>query len=321
MVTVKYSNVYLNDYFSIASKDEEEGRIKNANMYIKDYYYGEKTAEKAEAKMQRTALSNIKDKASLDLVIGGDLSNQLGVMNNTMREFNTSFLGVYSACATFIESLIIGANMIGSKAIKSAGILTSSHVLSSERQFRFPNEYGSLKSCYTTVTITAATSALISNKSSNVKIISSTIGSVVDYNVTDVANMGAIMAPAAAKVIYNHLYNSGKKIDDYDVILTGDLGCLGLDLLSVILKEEYGIVNDDKIMDAGASIYHNSQKKYMGGSGPSVIPYVFFNKILKSSKYKHILLVGTGALHNPTMVNQHNSIPSIAHAIEIEVIS
>ncbi len=319
MVTVKYNNVYLNDYFSIASKDEEQGKIKNANMYIKDYYYGEKTAEKAEGKMQRTALSNIKDKASIDVVIGGDLSNQLGIMNNTLKEFNTSFLGVYSACATFIESMIIGSNMIASKAIKSAGILTSSHILSSERQFRFPNEYGSLKSCYTTVTITASTSALISNKASNIKIVSSTIGSVVDYNVTDVANMGAIMAPAAAKVIYNHLYNSGKQIDDYDVILTGDLGTLGLELLSVILKEEYGIKNDDKLMDAGASIYHNNQDKYMGGSGPSVIPYVFFNKILKSSKYKKILLVGTGALHNPTLVNQHNSIPSIAHAIEIEV--
>lgn len=321
MVTINYNSVYFNDFFSIASHDEEEGYIKNANMYIKDYYYGEKTAEKAEGKMQRTALSNIKEKETIDLVIGGDLSNQLGIMNNTLKEFNTSFLGVYSACATFIESLIIGANMISNKMIKRAGILTSSHVLTSERQFRFPNEYGSLKSCYTTTTITAATSCLISNKVSNIKIISATIGSVTDYNVTDVANMGAIMAPASAKVIANHLKNSKKDMNYYDVILTGDLGHLGLELLSIILKEEYGIKNDDKLMDAGSSIYRNSQNKLMGGSGPSVIPFVFFNKILKSSKYKRILLVGTGALHSPTMVNQHNSIPSIAHAIELEVIS
>lgn len=319
MVTIKYNNVYLNDYFTIASPDEEKGAIKNANMYIKDYFYGEKTAEKAEGKMQRVALNNLKGKDDVDVIIGGELANQLGIMHNTLKDYDTSFLGVYSACASFIESLIIGANMISSKAIKKAGILTSSHILTSERQFRFPNEYGSLKSCYTTVTITAAIAALISSKSSKRKLVAATIGSVTDYNVTDVANMGAIMAPAAAKTIFNHLNNRKMNIDDFDVILTGDLGSLGLDLLNIVLHDEYGIDANDKVTDAGSLIYECSQHKYMGGSGPTVIPYVFFNKILKSKNYKRILLVGTGALHSPTMVNQKNSIPSIAHAIEIEV--
>ena len=127
------------------------------------------------------------------------------------------------------------------------------------------------------------------------------------------------MAPAAAKTIFNHLNNRKMNIDDFDVILTGDLGSLGLDLLNIILHDEYGIDANDKVTDAGSLIYECSQHKYMGGSGPTVIPYVFFNKILKSKNYKRILLVGTGALHSPTMVNQKNSIPSIAHAIEIEV--
>ena len=127
------------------------------------------------------------------------------------------------------------------------------------------------------------------------------------------------MAPAAASVIHSHLFNNSKTMDDYDLILTGDLGKLGVTLVKEVLKNDYGIISD-KIIDAGTLIYKNSQNKYMGGSGPSVIPLVLFNKILHDKKYKKILVVGTGALHNPTMINQKNTIPSIAHAIEIEVL-
>lgn len=321
MVTLKYNNAYINDWFSIASPDEEQGFIKNADMYIKDYYYGEKTAEKAEIKMQKTVLNNLLQKNNFELIIGGDLSNQLGIMNTTLKNYNKSFLGVYSACASFVESMLIGANLISSKQLNATCILTSSHVLASERQFRFPNEYGSLKACYTTTTITASVGSVLSNKASKYKIVSGTIGNVVDYDIKDVANMGAIMAPAAAKVINEHLYNSKKTLNDYDVILTGDLGELGLDLLNYCLKNDYGIINRNKIVDAGSNIFKEGQNKLMGGSGPSVLPYVLFNKILKNKKMKRILLVGTGALHNPTIVNQKNSIPAIAHAVEIEVIS
>ncbi len=320
MVTLKYSNVYLNDWFSIASPDEEKGNIKNVNLYMKDYYYGEKTAEEAEIKMQKTVLNHLLQKYSFPLVIGGDLSNQLATMNTTLKCFDKSFLGIYNACSTFIEGMIIASQYIDAKSIDTACVLTSSHILASERQFRFPNEYGSLKSCYTTVTITAAVGGVLSNQASKYKVVSSTIGNVVDYGVKDVNNIGAIMAPAAAKVFYEHMKNSGKTLDDYDFVLTGDLGRLGLELFLHLLKTEYGIHEEEKFMDAGASIYKENQKKLQGGSGPSVIPFVLFNKVLTSKKVKKVLVIGTGALHNPTLVNQKKSIPAIAHAIEIEVL-
>lgn len=318
MVTIKYDDTYIKDWFSITGSDEANGNLKNINLVIKDYYYGEKTFEKAETKMQKTVLSNLIKKEDFDIVIGGDLSNQLSIMNATMRDFKKSFLGVYNACASFVEGAIIGAEMVSNKKIKSACILTSSHNLTSERQFRYPVEYGSLKACYTTSTITAAVGSILTNEKTKYKVISGTIGEVVDYGIKDVYNMGAVMAPAASSVINSHLFNMNKTLDDYDVILTGDLGKLGMDLVNVVLKNDYGIITD-KILDAGSIIYKESQNKYMGGSGPSVLPLVLFNKIIGNKKYKRILIVGTGALHSPTMVNQKCSIPAIAHALEIEV--
>lgn len=318
MVTIKFNNSYILDWFTIAGPEEIKGNIKNVNMSIKDLYYGENTLEQAEIKMQKAVINNLASKYTFDLVIGGDLSNQLGTMNMALRDYKKSFLGLYNACSTFIEGIIVGSEMISNKNINESLILTSSHALTSERQFRFPVEYGSLKSCYTTNTITAAIGAIITNTKTKYKVSSATIGNVVDYGIDDVANMGAIMAPAAASVISTHLFNTKTSMDDYDYILTGDLGSVGLELLKHILKDNYGIITN-KIMDAGALIYKKSQNKCAGGSGPTVLPYVFFNKLIKSKDTKKVLLVGTGALHNPTLVNQKNTIPSIAHLIEIEV--
>ena len=318
MVTIKYNNVFINNWFSVCGEDEANGNIKNVNMDLKDLYYGEKTLEEAEIKMQKTVLNNLSSISDFNLVIGGNLSNQLGSMNASLKNTGKSFLGVYSACASFVEGMIIGANMISSKEIDKTCVLTSSHELTSERQFRFPIEYGSLKANYTTITATGSVGVIISNDKTKCKIVSSTIGSVVDYSITDVNNMGAIMAPAAMNTIINHLKNMNKNINDYDIILTGDLGKLGLEILKTILYKEYNL-KTNKLTDAGSILYKDEQNKYQGGSGPVVLPLVLFNKILLSKKYKHILIVGTGALHNTTLVNQKKSIPAIAHAIEIEV--
>lgn len=318
MVTIKYNNVFINNWFSVCGEDEANGNIKNVNMVLKDLYYGEKTLEEAEIKMQKTVLNNLSSISDFNLVIGGNLSNQLGSMNASLKNTGKSFLGVYSACASFVEGMIIGANMISSKEIDKTCVLTSSHELTSERQFRFPIEYGSLKANYTTITATGSVGVIISNDKTKCKIVSSTIGSVVDYLITDVNNMGAIMAPAAMNTIINHLKNMNKNINDYDIILTGDLGKLGLEILKTILYKEYNL-KTNKLTDAGSILYKDEQNKYQGGSGPVVLPLVLFNKILLSKKYKHILIVGTGALHNTTLVNQKKSIPAIAHAIEIEV--
>lgn len=318
MLTLKFNNSYIGDWFSIAGIDEKNGNIKNADMYINDLYYGEKTHEDAEIKMQKCVINNLKRNNEIEVIIGGNLSNQLGTMNIALRDTNMSFLGLYNACATFVESAIIGSSLLQNKAIKSALLMTSSHALTSERQFRFPVEYGSLKNCYTTNTITCGIGSVITSKKTNYKIVAGTIGSVVDYGIKDVANMGAIMAPGAASVISSHLYNMGTTMDDYDYILTGDLGTVGLTLLQSILKDDYGIITN-KIMDAGSMIYKSEQNKGAGGSGPTCLPFVFFNRLIKDKKIKKVLLVATGALHNPTLVNQKNSIPSIAHLIEIEV--
>ena len=318
MVTLKYNNVFINNWFSVCGEDEANGNIKKVNMVLKDLYYGEKTLEEAEIKMQKTVLNNLSSISDFNLVIGGNLSNQLGSMNASLKNTGKSFLGVYSACASFVEGMIIGANMISSKEIDKTCVLTSSHELTSERQFRFPIEYGSLKANYTTITATGSVGVIISNDKTKCKIVSSTIGSVVDYSITDVNNMGAIMAPAAMNTIINHLKNMNKNINDYDIILTGDLGKLGLEILKTILYKEYNL-KTNKLTDAGSILYKDEQNKYQGGSGPVVLPLVLFNKILLSKKYKHILIVGTGALHNTTLVNQKKSIPAIAHAIEIEV--
>ncbi len=318
MVTIKYNNVFINNWFSVCGEDEANGNIKNVNMVLKDLYYGEKTLEEAEIKMQKTVLNNLSSISDFNLVIGGNLSNQLGSMNASLKNTGKSFLGVYNACASFVEGMIIGANMISSKEIDKTCVLTSSHELTSERQFRFPIEYGSLKANYTTITATGSVGVIISNDKTKCKIVSSTIGSVVDYSITDVNNMGAIMAPAAMNTIINHLKNMNKNINDYDIILTGDLGKLGLEILKTILYKEYNL-KTNKLTDAGSILYKDEQNKYQGGSGPVVLPLVLFNKILLSKKYKHILIVGTGALHNTTLVNQKKSIPAIAHAIEIEV--
>lgn len=318
MVTLKYNNVFINNWFSVCGEDEANGNIKNVNMVLKDLYYGEKTLEEAEIKMQKTVLNNLSSISDFNLVIGGNLSNQLGSMNASLKNTGKSFLGVYSACASFVEGMIIGANIISSKEIDKTCVLTSSHELTSERQFRFPIEYGSLKANYTTITATGSVGVIISNDKTKCKIVSSTIGSVVDYSITDVNNMGAIMAPAAMNTIINHLKNMNKNINDYDIILTGDLGKLGLEILKTILYKEYNL-KTNKLTDAGSILYKDEQNKYQGGSGPVVLPLVLFNKILLSKKYKHILIVGTGALHNTTLVNQKKSIPAIAHAIEIEV--
>ena len=318
MVTIKYNNVYINNWFSVCGEDEANGNIKNVNMVLKDLYYGEKTLEEAEIKMQKTVLNNLSSISDFNLVIGGNLSNQLGSMNASLKNTGKSFLGVYNACASFVEGMVIGSNMISSKEIDKTCILTSSHELTSERQFRFPIEYGSLKANYTTITATGSVGVIISTDKTKCKIVSSTIGSVVDYSITDVNNMGAIMAPAAMNTIINHLKNMNKNINDYDIILTGDLGKLGLEILKTILYKEYNL-KTNKLTDAGSILYKDEQNKYQGGSGPVVLPLVLFNKILLSKKYKHILIVGTGALHNTTLVNQKKSIPAIAHAIEIEV--
>lgn len=317
-----YHNVYLNDFESIAGPEEKKGNLTYQNT-IDDYYYEEQGFEDAELKMQHTCLNNLIKRNKLNnkvnLLVGGDLINQITITSYNISNYNIPFLGVYNGCSTFNESIIILANFIESKAIKNGIAITSSHNLNAERQFRYPVEYGIPKKKYTTFTTTGAASALLSNKPSNIKIESSTIGKVIDYGIKDVSNMGAVMAPSAADTLINHLKEMNRDITYYDVIVTGDLGILGSELFRKILKEDHNLELSN-YFDASSILYKEEQETFEGGSGPVVIPLVLFNYILKVKEYKKILLLATGSLHNPLMVNLKKSIPSITHAISIEVI-
>lgn len=322
MSSFKYNNVYIKDYDTIAGPQEKEGNLTYPHT-IDDYYYNEERIEDAEIKMQNTCLNNIIKRNKLnnhiELVVGGDLLNQISITSYNLVNRNIPFLGIYNACATFNEALIILSNMINQGSINSGLAITSSHNLNAERQYRFPIEYGSPKKNYTTFTTTGAACALITREPTNIRIESATIGTVVDYGIKDANNMGAIMAPSAAETLHNHLIELHRNIDYYDVIITGDLGKLGSELFLKLIKTEYKYT-PKYYLDAASVIYKEEQKTFQGGSGPVVIPLVLFNKLLKDKKNKKILLLATGSLHSPLMVNLKKSIPAITHAVSIEVI-
>ena len=323
MSSFKYNNVFIKDYKTIAGPKEKEGYIQ-FNEYIKDYYNEEKTIEDAETKMQEYVLNKlmINNKLTpekIGLIMGGDLTNQICITSYNLINKNLPFLGLYNACATFNESLILLSNLIESKMIENGIAITSSHNLNSERQYRFPIEYGYNQIPYSTFTTTGAASCLLTNKPTNIKIESSTIGTVVDYGIKDASNMGAIMAPSAATTLHKHLQELNREISYYDIIVTGDLGEYGSKLFLNLIREDYNYT-PLSYFDAASIIYNNKELEIEGGSGPVVMPLILFNKILKENRFKKILLLATGSLHSPLMVNLKKSIPSITHAVSIEVI-
>lgn len=324
MASTKYKNVYLTDYYTVVGPLEKESRLREYDIALDDYYYKEKTFELAEIKMQKVVIDNILFKnglknADIDLLIGGDLTNQISVTNYSAKEFNFPFLGIYSACATFTESLIVGANFLDSMNYKKIVTVTSSHNLTAEKQFRYPIEYGAPRPHTATFTATGSAATLLTKAPSKIKVESSTVGTPVDMGICDANNLGAVMAPAAASTLSRHLTDLKRDIDYYDLILTGDLGCVGSEIFKEFLKRNYDL-KIKKHLDAGCELFLESQETYAGGSGPVCLPLVLFDRILVSKKYKKILIIGTGALHSSTLVNQKRSIPAIAHAVSLEVL-
>lgn len=328
-MTFKYNNVYLNETGTVTGPYEANGPFsKLYDKSYKDFYFGTKTWEQAESKLIDDSVDIVlakigKTRFDIDLHISGDLLNQLSASNYSASRLKIPYLGIYSACASSVEGLIVASNMIETKEIDNAIVTVSSHNNGAEKQFRYPVEYGGPKRKTTTFTTTGGTCAYLSCDKSDIKIESSTIGIVEDFGVKDVYSMGAVMAPAAANTIYRHLSDLNRTIDYYDLILTGDLGIYGKDILKEYMKIEYNI--DLKNYDDSASMIFDikSEPVYSGGSGPACLPLVVYSYILdqmKQGKLKKVLLVATGALMSPTTVNQKLTIPSIAHAISLEVI-
>lgn len=323
MASTIYKNIYLNDFVTLVGPLEKESHLKKFNLVMDDYYFGEKTFEQAEIKMQSTVVDKILERNALknsdvSLLVGGDLNNQIAITSYSAKNYNFPFLGVYSACATFVESLIVASNFVANANFKKVISITSSHNLTAEKQFRYPVEYGAPRPHTATFTTTGAVSTLISRKPSKIKIESSTIGTPVDMGINDANNMGAVMAPAAASTLMTHLTELKRNIDYYDLVLTGDLGCVGKKILEDFLETNYNI-KIKKYLDAGCELFLDSQETYAGGSGSACLPLVLFNKILTTKKYKKILIIATGALHSVALVNQSKPIPAIAHALSLEV--
>lgn len=324
MKTIKFHNVFINNHYTLLGRNEHSPVIENkVDKNLNDYYNNEKTVELGEISYQKESIKGLLNKIKkhendIDLLIGGDLQNQILATNFGAKKFNISHLGIYSACATFAEGLIIGASFIENGLVKNAIVTTSSHNLVSEKQFRFPIEYGAIRKKVNTFTATGSVSTYITT-SGNIKIESATIGKVVDINYDDPNNMGACMAPSAAETIYEHLKSTGRKPDYYDLILTGDIGKCGTLIVEEYLKRKYNLIVKN-INDSGVLLFNaQSNKKISGGSGPICLPLILFNKISKI-KYRKILIVGTGSLHSALSSNLKLSVPSISHAISLEVI-
>ena len=329
-MTFKYNNVYINEVSTFTGPIEGEGPLsKFFDKSYSEYYMGSDTWEQAEVKMNTENIDLLlnksnKSKKDVDIFISGDLLNQIVASSYAASTLNIPYMGIYSACATSTEGIIIASNMIEGGFINNSVVNVSSHNNASEKQFRYPVEYGGPKPVTQTFTVTGSASALISNKKSNIKVESATLGKCIDSGVKNVFDMGSVMAIAAADTIDKHLKDTKREIGYYDLILTGDLGMYGKNLLKDVLKDEYGY--DTKNVDDSASMIYdiNKQSVYAGGSGPACIALVTYSYILnlmRQGKLNRVLMVATGALMNPTMVNQKLSIPSIAHAVSLEVIS
>lgn len=328
-MTTKFNNVYVGNASTIASIYEKDGPLADYFdlVYDKDLYYGCDTFERAEEKLIHDSIKKLLDKAKsresdIDYVISGDLENQIAASDYAMRNFKIPFLGIFSACATFGEGLLIGANFIEGERAKNIIVSTSSHNMVAEKQFRNPTEYGAPKKKTTTWTSTGAASILLTNNKGKIKITSATAGRVQDKNITDVNNMGAVMAIAAADTIERHFKDLKIKPSHYDLILTGDLGCYGKEILIDYMKT-MDIDLSKNYDDCGLLLYDiKKQNVFAGASGPASSALVLCSYILKEmekGKYRRVLIVPTGAIFSPTRVFQKDSIPSIAHAISLEV--
>lgn len=329
-MTFKYDRAYIKDAATVAGPYEKKGPLRQYfDKTYDDLYFGEDSWEQAEIKLVRDSLNILLRKVSLtkndvDLVIGGDLLNQISASTYGANGYGKSFIGIYGACSSSVLGMIIGSNFVDDGRVNNAVVTISSHNMSSEKQFRNPTEYGAPKPKSATFTATGSASVMITNEKNKIKIESATLGRIIDYEQNDPNDMGRVMAPAAIDTLKRHLDDLDRKADYYDLILTGDLGRYGKDIL-----KDYMAVNYDMELnnydDCGAMLYdYESQEEVLaGGSGPVCSALVNFGYIfnqMRTGKLKRVLLIATGALFSPTLLYQKQNINSIAHAISLEVL-
>ena len=320
--------VYIMSSACIVGPKEGEGPLRNTfDEIVEDATFGKDTWEEGESEMmnQTVAMALRKAKVKTDdirYIFGGDLLGQLIATTFGLMDYDIPLFGLYGACSTMGEALSLGAMTVHAGYADRVVAVASSHFASAEKQFRFPLEYGNQRPMSSTWTVTGSGAFVLSNEECEVMITGITTGKMVDYGVKDSMNMGACMAPAAADVIYQHLKDFDRKPEDYDKIVTGDLGVVGKEILCKLLADQgYDISNVH--MDCGIEIYDNpEQDTHAGGSGcgcSAVTLAGYLMQELKAKRLKRILFVPTGALLSTVSFNEGQSVPGIAHAVVIEV--
>ncbi len=312
---------------SVAGKKEGEGPLKRCFDYISsDAWFGEKSWEKAESAMLKKCFSLACGKASLspgelDFILSGDLLNQCAGSAYALRDSGAPYLGLYGACSTMSEALCLAALLIDGGAGEKVAALTSSHFCSAERQFRYPLEYGSIRTPTSQWTVTAAGAVILSACAAGPYVTHVTVGRIVDAGVTDTSNMGAAMAPAACDTLTRHFEDTGRGPDYYDAVLTGDLGQVGSEILCELLAMR-GVNLGARHVDCGSIIYDAPRQGVCsGGSGCGCGASVFAGYALdnlRSGVWRRVLFAATGALMSPTTSQQGESIPGICHAVAFE---
>lgn len=311
---------------SVVGKRESEGPLAHCfDICQKDTRFSQDTWEQAERSMQQKALHKLLEKAGIsgsdvDLAFSGDLLNQCIGSSFSLNRTGISHLGLYGACSTMAEGLVLASMSIGGGFCDRAIAMTSSHFASSERQYRFPLGYGGQRTPTSQWTVTGAGAVLVTSAGQGPKVHACTVGSVTDLGITDANNMGAAMAPAAYETIRSHFDDLSVGPEDYDLIVTGDLGQLGKELLLELAKQD-SISLGGKLTDCGTMIFDNvTQDVHSGGSGcgcSAVTLCGYFLEKLRERKLQKILFCGTGALLSPTSSQQGLPIPGICHAVAI----
>ncbi len=316
----------IEGYASVVGKKEGEGPLRASFDYInEDTTFGESSWEKAEMHMQKDALIRASAKAKIPLddiqyILAGDLVNQCIITSFGLRDFGRPFFGIYGACSTMAQGLSLAAMLIDGGFAENAAALTSSHFCSAERQFRLPLEYGGQRPPTAQWTATASGCVILRAEGEGPYVTHVTTGRIVDMGVKDANNMGAAMAPAAHDTIKAFLSDTGTKPSDYDMIVTGDLGFVGRDLLHELFARDG--VKLSNLEDCGALIYdRESQDVHAGASGCGCSAAVLCGHLLnnmRAGRIKKLVFAGTGALLSPVSTQQSESIPSICHAVCIE---
>jgi stage V sporulation protein AD len=326
---------YIIGTSSVAGEKEGEGAFgKYYDMVETDPMFGAKSWEEAESKMQHIAADIAIKKAGLETtdiryLIAGDLLGQLIATSFGIMNLNIPMFGVYGACSTMGESMAIASMLIDGGYADYIIALTSSHFASAEKEFRFPLAYGNQRPFSASWTVTGSGAVVIASskakwvrkETSYVRITGITTGTITDYGIKDSMNMGACMAPAACDAILSNFKDFGIGPDDYDKIITGDLGVIGQQILAEMMKG-FGYDITEKQMDCGTEIYHrDSQDTNVGGSGCGCCAITLCGYILnkmRDGNWKRVLFVPTGALLSKVSFHQGNSIPGIAHAVMLQ---